>query len=53
MAPDPHMTRRTFVGAAAATIGGAALNPAALAARARRPRLDHVVVLMMENRSFD
>ncbi|MEA2395505.1 MAG: phospholipase [Solirubrobacteraceae bacterium] len=53
MAPDPHMTRRTFVGAAAATIAGAALNPAALAARARRPRFDHVVVVMMENRSFD
>jgi phospholipase C len=50
---DPHITRRTFVGAVTATLGASAFGPAAFAARPRHPRFDHVVVVMMENRSFD
>jgi phospholipase C len=53
MADQPHITRRTFLGGAAAAIGASTLGPAALAAPVRRPRFDHVVVVMMENRSFD
>jgi phospholipase C len=53
MAVEPHITRRTFLGGAAAAVGASTLGPAALAAPARRPRFDHVVVVMMENRSFD
>jgi phospholipase C len=57
-----HITRRTFLGGAASTLGAVALGPGALAAEqgrraeqtsSRRPRFDHVVVVMMENRSFD
>jgi phospholipase C len=50
---DTHITRRRFVGAAAATLGTSAFGPAARAARPKRARVDHVVVVMMENRSFD
>jgi phospholipase C len=50
---DTHITRRRFVSAAAATLGASAFGPAALAALPKRPRVDHVVVVMMENRSFD
>jgi phospholipase C len=53
MALERHMTRRTFLGGVAATVGASALGPSALAAAQRRPRFDHVVVVMMENRSFD
>jgi phospholipase C len=50
------LTRRRFVGSAATAAGAVALGgPAeALAKRHRhRSRFDHVVVVMMENRSFD
>jgi phospholipase C len=56
------ITRRTFLGGAASALGAVALGPGALAAEAGRgaeqtrsglPRFDHVVVVMMENRSFD
>ena len=52
---DDRITRRRFVGAAAGTLGAAALGgpAAALAKPPRRALFDHVVVLMMENRSFD
>ena len=52
---DDRITRRRFVGAAAGTLGAAALGgpAAALAKPHRRTPFDHVVVLMMENRSFD
>src|SRR4051794_705647 len=53
MAVERHMTRRTFLGGAAAAVGASTLGPAALAAPARRRQFDHVVVVMMENRSFD
>jgi len=53
MALASHMTRRTFLRGAAATVGASALGPAAVAAAPSRPRFDHVVVVMMENRSFD
>jgi phospholipase C len=52
MALERNMTRRTFLRGAAATVGASALGPAAVAAAPSRP-FDHVVVVMMENRSFD
>jgi phospholipase C len=57
-----HITRRRFLGGVASTVGAAALGPGALAAPAgrgaglaqkSRAKFDHVVVVMMENRSFD
>ena len=53
MVPERQITRRTFLGGAAATLGAAALGQPALAQRTTRSRFDHVVVVMMENRSFD
>jgi phospholipase C len=53
MALERHMTRRTFLRGAAATVGASALGPAAVAAAPSRPQFEHVVVVMMENRSFD
>ena len=53
---DDLITRRRLVGSAATAVGAVALGgPAeALAKRRRhRTRFDHVVVVMMENRSFD
>src|SRR6266581_763025 len=65
--PMPELSRRTFIGGAAAVTGAAAMAtvaPAASAqakppAKAARPRLHgdirdikHVVILMQENRSF-
>src|SRR5581483_219819 len=53
------LTRRRFLGAAAAAaVGAQPLARAALGAPARLPSpgksgIDHVVVVMMENRSFD
>jgi phospholipase C len=46
-------TRRRFVAGAAAAVGAAALGRPVLGARAAAPGFDHVVVVMMENRSFD
>jgi phospholipase C len=46
-------TRRRFVAGAAAAVGAAALGRPVLGARAADPGFDHVVVVMMENRSFD
>jgi phospholipase C len=49
-------TRRTILGGAAASVGALALGRgAAIAAKppAGPPAFDHVVVVMMENRSFD
>jgi phospholipase C len=56
-ASEGGLTRRRFVGTAATAVGAAALGRPAWAARggshgARAP-FDHVVVAMMENRSFD
>src|SRR5262249_4047491 len=59
-----ELTRRTFIGGAAAVTGAAAVAAGAPAARAhaaparRRPAggtrdIKHVVILMQENRSFD
>jgi phospholipase C len=55
---EPLSRRRVLAAAAAAAVGAGPLARAALAAPARLPRpdrsgLDHVVVVMMENRSFD
>jgi phospholipase C len=54
----PLLTRRDFLAAAAAAAGVHPLARTALAAADRLPRparsgLDHVVVVVMENRSFD
>lgn len=62
MTAHRHITRRGFLGGAASTLGAAALAPGSLAANGgrsavtalkSRARFDHVVVVMMENRSFD
>jgi phospholipase C len=55
MTSDRIMTRRRLLAAAAGTVGAAALGRplASLARPATRPQFDHVVVVMMENRSFD
>jgi phospholipase C len=45
------ISRRRFVGGAAAALGALALGGRAVAAP--KGRIDHVVVVMMENRSFD
>jgi phospholipase C len=45
------MSRRRFIGGAAATLGALAFGGRAVAAP--RGRIEHVVVVMMENRSFD
>jgi phospholipase C len=56
---EQRMTRRRLLGGAAATAGAVALGRPLLgsgtagAARALDPGFDHVVVVMMENRSFD
>jgi phospholipase C len=55
---EPLSRRRVLAAAAAAAVGAGPLARAALAAPAKLPRpersgLDHVVVVMMENRSFD
>src|SRR5690348_16231992 len=56
---DERLSRRGFLGAAAAAaLGAQPLVRSALAAPARLPSpgrsgLDHIVVVMMENRSFD
>jgi phospholipase C len=60
-ATPTRISRRRFIGGAATTVGAlAAGGPAALGARRGRggeheddPGFDHVVVVMMENRSFD
>ena len=57
----PRISRRRFIGGAATTVGALAVGgPAALGARRNGghehdhdPGFDHVVVVMMENRSFD
>jgi phospholipase C len=53
MVPEQQITRRTLLGGAAATLGAAALGHPALAQRTPTRRFDHVVVVMMENRSFE
>jgi phospholipase C len=53
MVPERQITRRTFLGGAAATLSAAALGQPALAQKTTTRRFDHVVVVMMENRSFD
>ena len=56
---EQPLSRRRFLGAAAAaTVGAGPLARAALGAHAKLPvpgrsGLDHVIVVMMENRSFD
>jgi phospholipase C len=55
---EPISRRRVLAAAAAAAVGAGPLARAALAAPAKLPHpersgLDHVVVVMMENRSFD
>jgi phospholipase C len=55
---DERITRRRFLATAAAGVAGARTATRALAASSALPRpgssgLDHVVVVMMENRSFD
>ncbi|MEA2305947.1 MAG: phospholipase, partial [Solirubrobacteraceae bacterium] len=60
-ATPTRISRRRFIGGAATTVGAlAAGGPAALGAHRGRggkhqhdPGFDHVVVVMMENRSFD
>jgi phospholipase C len=55
MSDDARISRRRFLGGAAAGAGALALGgPAALGAKTSPgPAFDHVVVVMMENRSFD
>jgi phospholipase C len=53
MTPEPQLTRRTLLGGAAAAVGAAALGGPAFGQRGVRSTFDHVVVVMMENRSFD
>jgi phospholipase C len=53
MGPERQITRRTLLGSAAATLGAAALGRPALAQRTTPRRIEHIVVVMMENRSFD
>jgi phospholipase C len=60
MSMSERMTRRRLLGSAAATAGAVALgrpllgsNAAGAAPRPGDPGFDHVVVVMMENRSFD
>jgi phospholipase C len=56
MSTDPRLTRRALLGGAAAGVGALALGrTGAVAAPAPSgpPAFDHVVVVMMENRSFD
>jgi phospholipase C len=48
---EARMSRRRFIGGTAATLGALTLGGRAVAAP--RGRIDHVVVAMMENRSFD
>ena len=48
---DGGISRRRFLGGAATTVAALALGGRAVAAP--RGRIDHVVVVMMENRSFD
>ena len=55
---EPFSRRRVLAAAAAAAVGSGPLARAALATPSRLPHpersgLDHVVVVMMENRSFD
>src|SRR5260370_20074395 len=56
---DRAMTRRGFIGAAAVAAAGAhPLGRAALASTSKLPPparsgIDHIVVVLMENRSFD
>jgi phospholipase C len=62
VAAHRHINRRSFLAGAASGLGAVALHPGGLAAHAgqraglaprRRATFDHVVVVMMENRSFD
>jgi phospholipase C len=53
MAIEPRMTRRTLLAGAAAAVGTAAAGRAAAAPQTARTQFDHVVVVMMENRSHD
>src|SRR3954471_15878407 len=56
MTTDPRLTRRAILGGAAAGVGAVALRRgAAFAAKppSAPPAFDHVVVVMMENRSLD
>jgi phospholipase C len=53
MVPERQITRRALLGGAAATLGAAAVGRPALAQRTTPRRFEHVVVVMMENRSFD
>jgi phospholipase C len=50
-ASQARISRRRFIGGAAATVGALALGNRSVAAPIGR--IDHVVVVMMENRSFD
>jgi phospholipase C len=47
------LTRRAFLGAAGAGVGALAIGRLPRGAAAAKPAFDHVVVVMMENRSFD
>ena len=53
--PGTAVTRRRLLGTAAGAVGAAALGHplASLAKPKPAPQFDHVVVVMMENRSFD
>jgi phospholipase C len=53
VSPDPYITRRRFIQGAAGAMGAVAIGASPAPAAARRARFDHVVVVMMENRSFD
>jgi phospholipase C len=47
------LSRRAFLGAAGAGVGALAVGRLPRGAAAAKPAFDHVVVVMMENRSFD
>jgi phospholipase C len=50
---DPYITRRRFLQGAAGAMGAVAIGASPTRAATTSSRFDHVVVVMMENRSFD
>ncbi|MDX6728278.1 MAG: Phosphoesterase family, partial [Baekduia sp.] len=53
MTLDPYITRRRFIQGAAGAMGAVAIGASPTRAATTSSRFDHVVVVMMENRSFD